>query len=186
MSWSFSNIPFLPSFFFIQLSIERTVSYTISISVTIRSFFFYNQLYVKIMHICKSVLKYYNLIFYNRLLSASLSPSRKQVLFHTVLLIAINRFFFSFFFLSCRQCETMLRKRKGKRTGGWDLTHWEKTVMTLNRWESNISKCHTQSDYNKASKKCTWTYRMNINRYKHMNIPYIYIYLSVTRKTMMQ
>lgn len=116
MSWSFSNIPFLPSFFFIQLSIERTVSYTISISVTIRSFFFYNQLYVKIMHICKSVLKYYNLIFYNRLLSASLSPSRKQVLFHTVLLIAINRFFFLFFpFMSTMWDDAPEKERKENR-----------------------------------------------------------------------
>lgn len=52
------------------------VSHNFQLSVTnpLTVFFlfsFYNQLYVKIMHICKSVLKYYNLIFYSRLLSAS-------------------------------------------------------------------------------------------------------------------
>lgn len=32
--------------------------------------FIFNQLYVKIMHICKSVLKYYNFIFYSILSSS--------------------------------------------------------------------------------------------------------------------
>jgi len=71
----FSFFPFFPPFIHsIVFSMERIPCLTqFQYQLQSAHFFFvlfYNQLYVKIMHICKSVLKYYNLIFYSRLLSA--------------------------------------------------------------------------------------------------------------------
>lgn len=159
MSWSFwiysiSSSPFFFTSSLLSLSFSLFYSIPLSIKrITIRddsqnliSVISYNSLlhiigYVKIMHICKSVLKYYNLIFYSRF------PSRPLDL------LLENWFHFLFHFLFCswsiiriafyvdnmRQCvfgKEKGREGKGTRTG----RDTKSDLMLVEKWSLEIRK----------------------------------------------
>jgi len=131
------------------IPIRYRVSRNISIGYNLLTPFFspfYNQLYVKIMHICKSVLKYYNLIFYSRFSSASSnSLYRKQVPFsprsaHCDQSLKIHIFYCLFFFVfTSTMRDNVLWGKEGKGNGwrGWDeeifniFLFWEKVTINF-------------------------------------------------------
>lgn len=86
---------------------------------TIRFFFFLLTSYVKIMHICKSVLKYYNFVFYS--IRSSSSPSRTSYSSSSVFsffIIFPLLFAVAFAYIIVQLSVTMIMRKGGRGIGG--------------------------------------------------------------------